>query len=368
MDTSDLERVESLWFSDGNVVLQAGNVQFRVYSGLLAQKSRVFADLLACPQPEEDSVIEGCPVMHLDDSAADTLYFLKAVFDYEFFPPYPAHTDFDAIHGVLKLSTKYDVQPLRTRALQHLSSVHPSSLTAWDALCSPSSLSFTPPAYAGPSFDASNLELPIITLARATHAQWILPVAFYRALSTLSASDILDGIDYTAVHVELQKPDKVLLLEAGPVVLGEPTADILGFLWSPTVIPGCESSGASSSGIMNSCTANRLMMRVAAERWRSDALALLPICVSVGNRDDGIKTESMQGEGDATKSTEEEQEGRAIWSEDDFSRLDVCGPCLTHMKADWSARRAQFWERLPSLFGLPAWEELERQRMQEIGW
>jgi hypothetical protein len=41
------------------------------------------------------------------------------------------------------------------------------------------------------------------------------------------------------VHVELERGDKVLLLEAGGALLGEGTSELLGFLWSPTVCPGC---------------------------------------------------------------------------------------------------------------------------------
>ncbi|KAJ7050536.1 hypothetical protein C8F01DRAFT_682457 [Mycena amicta] len=393
MATSDMERVEQLWFADGNIIIAAHGVLFRVYRGLLAARSPVFADLLNDEQPEDAETVDGCPVMHRDDSAADLMYFLRALFDYDFFAPYPAKTDFDAIHGILRLGTKYRVEPLRKRALQHLASAHPTSLVAWDALCSSASTSnFPPPTSAGPSFDFSNLELPIITLARAVNCQWILPTVFFRALATLSSADILDGIDYTSVHVELERADKVLLLEAGPVFLGEPTAEMLGFLWSPTVIPGCEhanSNSAASNGMMNACTSNRLMMRVAAERWRSDALALLPICVSVGapkgcaaavvgGEDDNdefgqdeMKSEAMQADnGDEMTKTqaEEDQEGRAIWSEEDFSRLSVCPSCLAAMKKDWQSRRELFWSRLPSLFGLPPWEELERQRLEEVGW
>ncbi|KAJ7736053.1 hypothetical protein DFH07DRAFT_706382, partial [Mycena maculata] len=217
MDDDTLERVDALWFPDGNIILRAHNVLFRVFRGILAARSPVFADMLAFPQPDDADAIEGCPVLQLDDSAADTMYFLKALFDYEFFAPYPAKTDFDAIHGVLRLGTKYRVEPLRRRALEHLASAHPTTLPAWDALCasSPSSSPSTAPTKhpfaAGPSFDFEHLELPIITLARFARADWILPAAFYRAIAALTSAEILDGIDYTGVHVELDKSDKVCL-------------------------------------------------------------------------------------------------------------------------------------------------------------
>ncbi|KAJ7473319.1 hypothetical protein FB451DRAFT_1248993 [Mycena latifolia] len=361
-DPDSLERVDSLWFSDGNIVICAHNVLFRVFRGILTARSPVFAEMLAFPQSDDAETIDGCPVLHLDDSAADTMYFLKALFDYEFFAPYPAKTDFDAIHGILRLGQKYRVEPLRRRALQHLSSAHPTTLAAWDALCASSSAqaasSSTAPS-GGASWDFDNLELPILTLARAARADWILPAAFYRALAALGSAEILDGIDYTGVHVELDRADKVLCLEAAPVLLGDAISEMLGFLWTPEVIPGCERTGASTSTTslastssgssstdgpgMNACTADRLAMRRTAERWRRDSLLPLSLGAAVGD------------------------EERAIWAEEDFSRLAVCAPCLAHMRADWAARRAHFWAGLPALFGLPAWDVLEHARAEAEG-
>lgn len=40
-----------VWYDDGNVVLAAENQAFRVYSGILAQQSQIFADMFAIPQP-----------------------------------------------------------------------------------------------------------------------------------------------------------------------------------------------------------------------------------------------------------------------------------------------------------------------------
>ncbi|KAJ7711876.1 hypothetical protein B0H16DRAFT_1627190 [Mycena metata] len=314
--------------------------------------------------------------------------------------------------------------------------------------------------YAGPSFDFSHLELPILTLARAAGASWILPTAFLRASAaltggvSLSSLDVLEGIDYTGVHVELARGDKVTLLESPGALLGEPVSDVLGFLWSPSVCPGCiyaqpsaqaqaapsstttATAGPSTSApaaspaaaststptpaastpfappapasttttaaaagglsLTNPCTANRLAMRVAAERWRADSL--LPIAVGLGapsgaafahshgegsghaNASGGASGSGSGGQQDADADgdadamdeggeaeAEVDEGGRAIWGEEDFARLSVCPPCLAYMRADWAARRARFWERLPALFGLPSWGELERERRRGEG-
>jgi hypothetical protein len=71
------------WFDDGNIVLQAELTQFRVYRGVLAASSDIFADMLSLPQPTVkpgNIIVEGCPVVVLADSADDWHHVLKALF------------------------------------------------------------------------------------------------------------------------------------------------------------------------------------------------------------------------------------------------------------------------------------------------
>ncbi|KAJ7198226.1 hypothetical protein C8J57DRAFT_996996, partial [Mycena rebaudengoi] len=74
-----------IWYSDGNTVLHAGSVLFKVYKGLLAEKSPVLEnrfilmDLISPPSLSTDIsvLIEGCPIMVLDDNPQDLEYFVK---------------------------------------------------------------------------------------------------------------------------------------------------------------------------------------------------------------------------------------------------------------------------------------------------
>jgi hypothetical protein len=75
------QRHQELWFDDGNIVIQAGNTQFRVYRGVLAARSTVFQDMLSFPQPPDSELVEGCPLVQLHDSTAEVTVFLKAIFD-----------------------------------------------------------------------------------------------------------------------------------------------------------------------------------------------------------------------------------------------------------------------------------------------
>jgi hypothetical protein len=81
--STEPRRVEKLWFRDGTLVLVTDTLLFRVYSGLLAQESPIFDDMVRLPQPADEETIEGCPVVRLSDNGRDVEYFLKALFDYK---------------------------------------------------------------------------------------------------------------------------------------------------------------------------------------------------------------------------------------------------------------------------------------------
>ena len=73
----DLQHDEEYWLEDGNIVLVAGGVAFRVYRGLLASQSTVFADMFGSSCARENEMEEGCPVVHLSDSPIDVRHLLS---------------------------------------------------------------------------------------------------------------------------------------------------------------------------------------------------------------------------------------------------------------------------------------------------
>lgn len=76
------QRSEEVWLEDGNVVLVAEGVAFKVYRGILARSSPVFSQMFTFPQPPvEPETMEGSPVVHMSDSAAHLRYFLVAMYD-----------------------------------------------------------------------------------------------------------------------------------------------------------------------------------------------------------------------------------------------------------------------------------------------
>ena len=75
----DIKRSEEFWLEDGNLVLVARDVAFRVYRGLLAAQSTVFQDMFASASPTTDEAFDGCPVVRLSDSPEDLLHLLRVL-------------------------------------------------------------------------------------------------------------------------------------------------------------------------------------------------------------------------------------------------------------------------------------------------
>lgn len=80
----DFQPSAEVWYEDGSIILVAENEGFRVYSGILSQQSSIFADMFSMPrpiQPQPQDIYQGCPVVHLPDSALEMRCFLKVLHD-----------------------------------------------------------------------------------------------------------------------------------------------------------------------------------------------------------------------------------------------------------------------------------------------
>ncbi|KAF8153215.1 hypothetical protein B0H34DRAFT_96718, partial [Crassisporium funariophilum] len=133
-DGSDtLQRFPELWFDDGNIVFQVGDVQFRLHRGVLASRSSVFKDMLLVRAVNKDEdMVDGCIViqLHIDAGAAKT--FFNAIYYPSSFDPPPGRVPALAILIIAYLSSHYKVRDLRSRALSHLELAFPTTLEAYD--------------------------------------------------------------------------------------------------------------------------------------------------------------------------------------------------------------------------------------------
>ena len=84
IDSSGDPRTRSeYWFDDGNIILQADNILFRVHQSMLSRYSPIFKDTFAIPQPpfQENEHLDGCPVIALSDTADDLTNIISLLYD-----------------------------------------------------------------------------------------------------------------------------------------------------------------------------------------------------------------------------------------------------------------------------------------------
>lgn len=90
---ADLQKVDTLWFNDGNLIVITESKVFRLYQGFLARRSPIFKDMLSIPQPDASIAIDeadqrvidalgldttGCAVVRLTDNPQEVEWFLSA--------------------------------------------------------------------------------------------------------------------------------------------------------------------------------------------------------------------------------------------------------------------------------------------------
>ncbi|KXN83434.1 hypothetical protein AN958_01448 [Leucoagaricus sp. SymC.cos] len=190
-----------VWFDDGNLILQTDDALFRVYSGLLAARSSVFKDMLAFPAPPEGNLShDGCPVVRIYDSTEDVRYFLNGIFDSGYFEAPPSHTELCIVAGMLRLSTKYDVQYLRRRALQHLAATFPVTLDAWHKRDKTRTI---PPV--------DNTPFAALQLAREFDLSWIVPSIMY-CIGSHPLIKSIEGAEWCGQKLRLSGDDQRIAL------------------------------------------------------------------------------------------------------------------------------------------------------------
>ncbi|CAA7266034.1 unnamed protein product [Cyclocybe aegerita] len=121
-------RSPSLWFDDGNVVIQAEATRFRVYRSILSLHSDILADCFGLPQPEGEPTVDGCPLVHLSDTANEIqdVYGNYSVYDHTKPLPFPA------VRAMIRLGRKYNFTAFQEEALRRLQKEFPQELNQWN--------------------------------------------------------------------------------------------------------------------------------------------------------------------------------------------------------------------------------------------
>lgn len=184
-----------LWFEDGNILLRAEGVLFKVYKGFLCKQSSVFADMLSLPQPSTaaEDLCDGCPIVRMSDSSAALEVFLSAMFDYEYVSTIRGKP---VLATLLSISHKYNALAIWRRAIKALQDDFPD--TAED---------FMKIRKAARPTDTFDWEFysAVLREAQKAEARVLLPAAFLQVMAQPLASIInapqLDEEDRKAIII-----------------------------------------------------------------------------------------------------------------------------------------------------------------------
>ncbi|KAJ7782672.1 hypothetical protein B0H16DRAFT_1402918 [Mycena metata] len=301
----------SIWYKDGSVVLQAQNTQFRVHWSFLSQNSSFFRDLENLPQPPEQPTVDGCPVVELPDNADDVKYLLKALYNPAIF--HQKALDFPYIASFIRLGRKYEFKDLFHIALERLTDENPATLEAFDALYYPPGLS----THAGRGQPTRITDYPgvyhdILTLARENELRSLLPWAYV-------CPEIFNGLPRPDGTTSLlSSTDTQLCIIGRDKLLRAQCSPDKTFGW---LVP--------SESNANGCKHHEICSRSRESIWYSFATS-----------------PRIQ---------------YALSTPKFLTRLPFCDHCRERAKEGMTAGRAKMWEALPSMFGLPPWNELKSE-------
>ncbi|KAF8957728.1 hypothetical protein BDZ97DRAFT_1737158 [Flammula alnicola] len=318
--TSDVEhptRSGDIWFEDGNIILQADNIQFRVHRSVLSNHSNFFKDLFMVPQPERELMTDNCSLVKMPDAAQDWQNLLAIV--YHNLNPHRIYksTDklpFPILVSMLRLGKKYQFDHFRDDALERLKVDLPAKLADWECVFDVDAGGVDDES---PGWYTFNNEVDVINIALEVGIQSILPIVYYLCLSNHDLAIIFDGlprIDGTTARLH---PDSQRVLVLGrEKVIRAMLKHTYRWLKAKKIVP-CEICVTQEK-----CSEARIQaLESGLPSFSSEVHVAL----------DTLNSKYTKG---------------------------FCRPCTLASIEAHEAGRQKVWQELPSYFGLPEWENL----------
>ncbi|KAJ7432201.1 hypothetical protein B0H11DRAFT_1890584 [Mycena galericulata] len=297
-----------IWMPYGDIILQAEFTQFRVNRDVLAQQSPVFKDMFSVPQPQNEPTVEGCPVVHVSDTAKDWELLLGVLYD-----PFPsidkAKLPFPVVACMLRLGRKYEMQKAKDDAVARIRSEFPAELQEWQA--TPNTLVYIE-AGAAVYVDMLNLCFEC----------GILPSIPSLALACLSGNKL----ETLFTGVKRNDGSFVILSDTIKLILALAVERLiifqhesLAWLEDEAVVPHTSCLSRSR------CSQQRLALNHTVA-WGEKRMIDLSYVIDV-------------------------------WDSRWTGKL--CQVCESAARASYNASREKGWELLPTFFGLPEWKNLK---------
>ncbi|KAF9525773.1 hypothetical protein CPB83DRAFT_908890 [Crepidotus variabilis] len=296
-----ISRHPDYYFTDGSVVLIVESTALRIHQSILGRHSDVFSGMWDVPQPTSMESYDGCPTVVLPDSLDDFVDVVSVLYDpflHSHFDKLDSQTNLKElisfISGILRISTKYNMQQIRAKCISIIQDKFPSTLAGCDDVLK-RKLQYRP----------SEIDR-IIPLARETNVPRVLPWAFYLC-AQMAVSELLQ-------NAALSWKDKALCL-AGKERLWEMQKTVthtflLNFQNSPQCITGCK--------VRSPDTFKAAMDAI-------EVLRLTP---------------------------------HALEEYTDWPGLRLCIKCQIYVQTLHREGREKVWQLLPTFFHLGTWDEI----------
>ncbi|KAH9932316.1 uncharacterized protein B0H18DRAFT_1115983 [Fomitopsis serialis] len=177
-----------LWYEDGNVILVASGIGFRVIQ-----------QLFCVPQPPDSQLIDGCPVVHLSDTAIALQELLLVLLRGKRYSEQD-DPELDFLSYRIRLAHKYGVEDILEESVQALEELYPTSLASWDQVRY--ERGFT------------SRTITAVNLARLTNTCSVLPTALY-ACCQLPVRVLFNGAVHADGTIDTLSPgDMITCMEA----------------------------------------------------------------------------------------------------------------------------------------------------------
>ncbi|KAF9652549.1 hypothetical protein BDM02DRAFT_2771353 [Thelephora ganbajun] len=287
------------YFGSGDVIFVCEGTSFRVQSDLLSNNSRVFSDMLKPASLNEEHLSDGCPCIHLSDAVDDFVILLR-IFYTSGFPHRHKTPDFTTFSSLLRMTTKYELQEIRSQILLDLAPAYPTQLSGYEkSSCRGETVFETPIPH-------PNLVLNLFVKCNVAFA---LPFAYYRVCIAGDPASLKTNVKEVALSPETLKTALrgQARLKADEVQLAR-----------KVVFQDC--SAWKCSGILSS-------KRVQVFNW------ILSKTVIRGG----------------------------ILEKGDFSGSGHCPQCTQAFAQELSKAKKDTWRDLPSYFSLPSWNNAAYQ-------
>ncbi|KAF5332493.1 hypothetical protein D9611_005476 [Ephemerocybe angulata] len=313
------------YFSDGSLVVRIDAKTFKVHSSILARHSEIFSDMAEIPQPHDCELIDGCPVVDLQDDVEEFTDTLRAIYDPMHFDTLDSKSTLSTLltflSGILRITTKYAMEKLRRKCISFLEAKFPSTLDGCLSLLAS-------------QFQYSSADIVrLIALASAhnggANIPSVLPWAYY--LCTQMTVDEIIGND-------------VLTWECKAVCLAGKEK-----LWHAfTTISHSMLFSFSPSPLCQSACAGKLAQLALPSQYGGADFG--------GGRSGKLGSISWKEAEDLRMRPHplEEYGGWGPW------KSAVCTRCFGHLKDMHMAGRQKVWQELPVYFGLGTWDGIRR--------